>query len=97
MEREPALNVTALLLASIIFVIVFLMLFILSFYSCAMKKGLFSCLVCADSRLNVRFSFTRDGYRGFLLRHNSFSYVIVCQKLNMTAKQLYPKQVNNGT
>ena len=39
-----------------------------------------SSLVCADVRLNIRFSFTRDSYKGFLLRHNSFSYVIVSQK-----------------
>ena len=39
-----------------------------------------SSLVCADVRLNIRFSFTRDSYIGFLLRHKSFSYVIVSQK-----------------
>ena len=39
-----------------------------------------SSLVCADGRLNIRFSFTRDSYKGFLLHHSSFSYVIVSQK-----------------
>ena len=39
-----------------------------------------SSLACADGRLNIRLSFTRDSYKGFLLRHNSFSYIIVSQK-----------------
>ena len=35
----------------------------------------------AEGRLNIHFLFTQDGYRGFLLRHDSFSYVIVSQKM----------------
>ena len=35
-----------------------------------------SSLVCADVLLNIHFSFTQARYKGFLLRHNSFSYVI---------------------
>ena len=38
---------------------------------------LLSSLMCADGRLNIRFSFTRDSYKGFLLCHNSFSYVLL--------------------
>ena len=34
----------------------------------------------ADSRLKFCFLITRDSYKGFLLRHGSFSYVIVSQK-----------------
>ena len=39
-----------------------------------------SSLVLADSCLKFCFSFTRDSYKSFLLRHGSFSYVIVSQK-----------------
>ena len=39
-----------------------------------------SSLVCADVRLNICFLFTRDSYKGFLLRHNFSSYIIVSQK-----------------
>ena len=31
----------------------------------------------ADACLKISFSFTRDSYKGFLLRHGSFSYVIL--------------------
>ena len=34
-----------------------------------------SSLVFADGHLKIHFSFTRDSYKGFLLRHGSFSYV----------------------
>ena len=43
---------------------------------------IFSSLVCADMRLNICFSFTRDSSKGFLLRHNFPSYVIYCVKVN---------------
>ena len=36
--------------------------------------------MCVDGRLKFCFSFTRDSYKGFLLCHSSFSYVIVSQK-----------------
>ena len=35
-----------------------------------------SSLVFADGRLKFCFSFTQDSYKGFLLHHGSFSYVI---------------------
>ena len=35
-----------------------------------------SSLVRADGRLNICFLFTQDSYKGFLLRHDSFSYVL---------------------
>ena len=37
----------------------------------------FSSLVFADSLLKFHFLFTRDSYNGFLLRHDSFSYVLL--------------------
>ena len=43
-------------------------------------QGSRSSLVCADSCLNFHFSYTRACYMGFLLRHYSFSYLIVSQK-----------------
>ena len=39
-----------------------------------------SSLVCADFCLNFHFSYTLACYLSFLLRHYSFSYVIVSQK-----------------
>ena len=35
-----------------------------------------SSLVYVNVCLNIRFSFTRDSYKDFLLRRNSFSYVL---------------------
>ena len=50
------------------------------FYFEFIRSQLLSSLVFADSCLKFRFSFTRDSYKSFLLRHGSFSYVIVSQK-----------------
>ena len=47
---------------------------------CTSDMAILSSLVLADSCLKFRFSFTRDSYKSFLLRHGSFSYVIVSQK-----------------
>ena len=46
----------------------------------SIKIGI-SSLVFTDGRLKNCFSFTRDSYKGFLLRHYSFSYVKVSQKM----------------
>ena len=45
------------------------------------KNVILSSLVCADVRLNIHFSYTRDSYKSFLLCHITFSYVIVSQKI----------------
>ena len=79
----PSLLITLYL--SLIFVFLFTLLMVLwipeklfnLLCNCILHN---SSLVCADGRLNIRFSFARDSYKGFLLRHNSFSYVIVSQK-----------------
>ena len=44
----------------------------------------------ADSHLKLHFSFTRDSYKGFLLRHGSFSYVVYLQNLcHLIEEQFY--------
>ena len=55
-----------------------------------------SSLVCADACLNIHLSFTWDSYKGFLLRHNSFSCVIVSQKTYTRDKgSIYCVKVDN--
>ena len=48
--------------------------------------------MCADGRLKNHFLFTRDSYKDFLLRHGSFSFVIVSQKMYTQANSEWQRE-----